>query len=184
MGTEPIKDIMGEIGRRRRNNIFGLRRWRATKLDNADAGLGSRHWWVSATISLLIGFAAVWSDIAGGARVDVIGTRWMVVSGVLFFLLTRLRQTLLWTAAVSGISSALVIGWKVDLRFNTGHWAHQSIRHLLAPDILLIFGDGNGAIWFLNFEPLAALLIIAVTSVSVGLILTWRARNKSHQTDN
>lgn len=90
------KDFADEVIRRRGQiSVFDLWRQRRGR-GPAPEKPGGHYWWIAATVSLLAGFAAEWSDIAGGARLDVIATKWMVISGVIFFVLIKFRTMAKW----------------------------------------------------------------------------------------
>lgn len=95
MAEKPESDgfVDDVIRRRGQINIFDIRR-HARGRGPAPQKPGGRYWTIAATVSLLAGFAFEWSDIAGGARFDLIATKWMVFSGVTFFVLMKMKPVL------------------------------------------------------------------------------------------
>ncbi|MDA0238536.1 MAG: hypothetical protein O3A84_00735 [Proteobacteria bacterium] len=97
MAEKPKNDgFVDEVIRRHGQiNIFDIRR-HARGRGPAREEPGGRYWTIAATVSLLAGFVFEWPDIAGGARFDVIATKWMVFSGMTFFVLMKIKPILSW----------------------------------------------------------------------------------------
>ncbi|MBT3990955.1 MAG: hypothetical protein HN884_01835 [Rhodospirillaceae bacterium] len=72
-------------------------------------------WYLAVVASFALGIWAAWADIIGGAGAIRIAIIWIVVSGVAFYFLIRLQQTLLWGAVLTAASAALTL--VLQLRF-------------------------------------------------------------------
>ena len=121
--------------------------------------------------------AAAWSDIAGGARGDVIATKWLVASGVTYFLLIRLTAALLWTATISAIAGLAGLGWKAYGWYETGSWLPWRIGDVFVSDLI------SARAWFLERDAVAGFLVLAIATGSAGLALRQRQMRKHSAAD-
>ena len=166
MDKQPSDEFVDDVARRwGQINIFDIRRRAAAKRRGAEPSTSSRTWRVIAVLSLFAGLAAAWSDIAGGARGDVIATKWLVASGVTYFLLIRLTAALLWTATISAIAGLAGLGWKALGWYETGNWLPWRMGDLFVSDLVSAPG------WFLETDAVAGFLVLAIAAGSAGLAL-------------
>lgn len=178
MDKQSSDDFVDDVARRwGQINIFDIRRKAAAKRRGAEPPTSSRRWRVIAVVSLLAGLAAAWSDIAGGARGDVIATKWLVASGVTYFLLIRLTAALLWTATISAIAGLAGLGWKAYGWYETGSWLPWRIGDVFVSDLI------SAPAWFLERDAVAGFLVLAIATGSAGLALRQRQMRKHSAAD-
>lgn len=102
-------------------SLFNFWRNPGWRLGTSD-GPKNRYWYVASTLSLLIGLIFEWEDIIGGASLTRIVTIWIVVSGVMFYFLIRLKQTAIWSAIIAASTGLIVLGWQIKEWFSLGVW--------------------------------------------------------------
>ncbi len=95
-----------------------------------DEGTRNRTWYVIFSVSLLIGFWFVWEGIIGGASLIRIVTISIVVSGVVFYFLIRLKQTALWGAGIAAVLAVMITGFEYNQWLDTGAWPAWTIGHM------------------------------------------------------
>jgi hypothetical protein len=129
------------------------------------------YWYVVAAISFALALWIVWADIVGGASLTRIVTIFIVASGVIFYFLIRLQQTLFW-AGIGSIGGA-ALSFVLQLRqwFSTDVWPGWQIRDL--PGFREVVGvESSGLLaWLGNQSAILVLLGAAISLLVLTLVL-------------
>ena len=120
------------------------------------------YWYIVAVISFGLALWIVWADIVGGASLTRIVTIFIVASGVVFYFVIRLQQTLLWVGIASAGGAALAFALQLRHWFSTDAWPGWHLKEL--PGFVdVVGGESSGILaWLGNQSAIFALMSAAI----------------------
>jgi hypothetical protein len=127
-------------------------------------------WVISVVVSFALGLWAAWADITGGASVVRFITIWIVVSGVAFYFLIRLRQTLLWGAVLAACAAALTLVLQLRFWFLNDSWPGWVFQELPIFNDLLDETSAGLFIWLGNQSAILVLLAASILFIALTAI--------------
>lgn len=134
-------------------------------------------WYSAAIISFALGFWVEWADIVGGASFVRIITIWMIVSGVAFYFLIRLQQTLFWSALLMLSGAALTFVLQLRYWLLEGRWPGWRVKDV---PILTEVQWQDPASLFLWLSNQSALLLLIAAAILFILLAAISKRIPSH----
>lgn len=130
-------------------------------------GPKSKYWYLISTVSLFIGLLFEWEDIIGGASLLRIITIWIVVSGVVFYFLIRLKQTAFWCAILAALASLSVLGLEIKNWIVEGVWPSWDLKTLADFAGIDYAPDTFFATLLADFSLIGGLFALAIISIII-----------------
>lgn len=158
------------IPRRGQITKFDLLRWRRGEAYGVPSRSRRVPWRWAAPAGLFLGILTAWPDIVGGARGDIIATKFILASGVSFFFLSHLKQTAFWTAGISGAGLVFALATQVTQFLRTDRWDSWRVGDFVAVELVTESERIGLSGWFLDRDLLVVLLVVAVVMAALGAI--------------
>ena len=172
MADEEDKELPKDFYNRRSGfSIFDFWRRPGWQLGTG-AETKTPYWYVVAAISFAVALWIEWADITGGASLTRIAAFFIIISGVVFYFLMRLQQTLFWGAIAAAGGAVLTLVMQLRHWLSGDGWPGWQLRDLpLFVDLVGTEASG-GLAWLGNQS--AILLLISVSILFLVLTLIVR----------
>ncbi len=134
-------------------------------------GVKGPVWYLSVLASLAIGLWVEWADIASGASFIRIATIWMVVSGVAFYFLIRLQQTLFWAALLAAGGAVLMLVLQLRFWLLNDTWPGWALKDLTP--LADVLGDGSAGVlgWISDLSAILALVVASLVCLALTAVV-------------